>query len=169
MAFFTHWYDLLCLAMIAGAVLVSLWGIRRGEDRSKSGDDEEADRAKYGGLLATDDGDERASSTVRSEQLWMSRWRALHPACLLALRLVAALTMAGVLLWDLRTYDWSIMLYYTDCLDLEPWIPSDPRIRETSAGRTTRSGSSASELSPSLSNAGWFFSTAPSRSSPTLG
>ncbi|URD84715.1 hypothetical protein MUK42_24210 [Musa troglodytarum] len=54
------------------------------------------------------------------------------------------------------------------CLDLEPWIPSDPRIRETSAGRTTRSGSSASELSPSLSNAGWFFSTAPSRSSPTL-
>ncbi|THU55942.1 hypothetical protein C4D60_Mb11t11960 [Musa balbisiana] len=114
MAFFTHWYDLLCLAMIAGAVLVSLWGILRGEDRSKSGDDEEADRAKYGGLLATDDGDERASSTVRSEQLWMSRWRALHPACLLALRLVAVLTMAGVLLWDLRTYDWSIMLYYTE-------------------------------------------------------
>ncbi|RRT80908.1 hypothetical protein B296_00007740 [Ensete ventricosum] len=32
--------------------------------------------------------------------------------------------------------------------DLEPWIPSDPQIRETSAG--------------------WFFSTAPSRSSPTL-
>ncbi|CAL9206144.1 unnamed protein product [Musa hybrid cultivar] len=114
MAFFTHWYDLLCLAMLAGAVLVSLWGILRGEDRSKSGDDEEADRAKYGGLLANGDGDERASSTVRSEQLWMSRWRALHPACLLALRLVAALTMVGVLLWDLRTYDWSIMLYYTE-------------------------------------------------------
>ncbi|RWW19579.1 hypothetical protein BHE74_00003388 [Ensete ventricosum] len=116
MAFFTHWYDLLCLAMITGAVLVSLWGIRRGEDRSKSGDDEAADRAKYGVLLATDDADsdERASSTVRSEQLWMSRWRALHPACLLALRLAAALTMAGVLLWDLRTYDWSIMLYYTE-------------------------------------------------------
>ncbi|CAD6238752.1 unnamed protein product [Miscanthus lutarioriparius] len=45
---------------------------------------------------------------------WMSCWSRVPPSWLLAFRATAAVALAAVLAWDLRTYDPSIMLYYTE-------------------------------------------------------
>ncbi|KAJ1283443.1 hypothetical protein BS78_03G129000 [Paspalum vaginatum] len=45
---------------------------------------------------------------------WASCWSRVPPAWLLAFRATAAAALAAVLAWDLRTYDASIMLYYTE-------------------------------------------------------
>ncbi|XP_010941491.2 uncharacterized protein [Elaeis guineensis] len=108
MAFLVHWYHLLCLAVVVGAVAGSLWAIFR---RSECGRHRDHD-TKHESLLAAGDGS--MTSYVGSCQLWMSRWRGVHPVFLLAFRLLAAVTMAAVLFWDIRTYDFSIMLYYTE-------------------------------------------------------
>jgi hypothetical protein len=47
---------------------------------------------------------------------WMSCWSRVPPAWLLAFRATAAVALAAVLAWDLRTYDPSIMMYYTECV-----------------------------------------------------
>ncbi|WOL15797.1 hypothetical protein Cni_G24578 [Canna indica] len=114
MAFFTHWYDLLSLAMVVAAALGSLWAIKVA---GKGGDgDDDGDKCES--LLASGGGEEgaiaAAPASLWREQLWMSQWQAVHPAVLLGLRAAAAATMSGVLVWDLWTYDWSIMLYYTE-------------------------------------------------------
>jgi hypothetical protein len=47
---------------------------------------------------------------------WISCWSLVPPSCLLAFRATAAVALAAVLAWDLRTYDLSIMMYYTECV-----------------------------------------------------
>ncbi|EHA8587116.1 hypothetical protein COCNU_scaffold001453G000010 [Cocos nucifera] len=108
MAFLVHWYHLLCLAVVVGAVAGSLWAIHRSEYGQRRDHD-----TKHESLLAAGDG-LLMTSYVGSCQLWMSRWRGVHPVFLLAFRLLAAVTMAIVLFWDIRTYDFGIMLYYTE-------------------------------------------------------
>ncbi|XP_042390828.1 uncharacterized protein LOC121982038 isoform X1 [Zingiber officinale] len=113
MAYSVHWYDLLCFALVAAALAASLSCILAGERSCKA-------RASsiYRRLLSRDEdggggGGEEAGEVLGCE-LWISRWRPVHPAALLGVRLAAAAAMIGVFIWDLRTYDWSIMLYYTE-------------------------------------------------------
>ncbi|XP_078158455.1 protein rolling protein isoform X2 [Carex rostrata] len=84
-----EWYDTTCFAIVAAAIVASLWLLLQSHH-----DDE---------FVAVD-----------KDCLWRSAWRGVHPAVLLVLRVVAAAVLTGALLWDLRKYDASIFLYYTE-------------------------------------------------------
>ncbi|XP_073014342.1 uncharacterized protein [Typha latifolia] len=125
MAFEVHWYDSVCFAIVAVAIAVSVWMIAKAGDRRRHGDGE--DGTWYDSfhvvngtavLVCEGDGVARAMSSnigyLGSSQLWVSCWLGLHPAWLLAFRLAAAVALAGVLMLDVRKYDASIMLYYTE-------------------------------------------------------
>lgn len=58
---------------------------------------------------ADDDG-----SSPAAPPPWMSCWSRVAPAWLLAFRATAAVALTAVLAWDARTYDPSIMMYYTE-------------------------------------------------------
>ncbi|KAG1338846.1 Shikimate kinase [Cocos nucifera] len=116
MALEVQWYDCLCLAIVASAVIGSIWVII-----SREGGEHREDRTRYESLLlvAPPDGEGGVGTVpgighVGKAQLWMSCWRGLHPAWLLGLRLVAMVTMIGALSWDMLTYDASILVYYTE-------------------------------------------------------
>ncbi|XP_042395557.1 uncharacterized protein LOC121985908 isoform X1 [Zingiber officinale] len=113
MAFSVHWYDLLCFALVAAALAASLSCILAGERSCKARASSIYRRLLSRGEDGGGGGGEEAGEVLGCE-LWISRWRPVHPAALLGVRLAAAAAMIGVFIWDLRTYDWSIMLYYTE-------------------------------------------------------
>ncbi|KAM0948437.1 hypothetical protein DsansV1_C06g0059381 [Dioscorea sansibarensis] len=114
MALPIHWYTILCFAIIAGAftgALLVIWVYevcRKNEDRE----------TKYESLFlgAGDHVRDGDVIGVRSAKLWLSCWRGVHPAWLLMLRIIFPLVMIGIILWDMQTYDWTIMVYYTEDL-----------------------------------------------------
>ncbi|XP_042422220.1 uncharacterized protein LOC122009964 [Zingiber officinale] len=111
-----HWYALLCFGFLGAALVASLAAILAGE-RSRKGRAGSVYRSllpSAGGDGGGRTGEEEGADGVSGCELWLSRWRGVHPAALLAVRLAAAAAMIGVLIWDLLTYDWSIMLYYTE-------------------------------------------------------
>ncbi|OQU86760.1 hypothetical protein SORBI_3003G140800 [Sorghum bicolor] len=55
-----------------------------------------------------------AASAAAPPPPWISCWSLVPPSWLLAFRATAAVALAAVLAWDLRTYDPSIMMYYTE-------------------------------------------------------
>lgn len=57
-----------------------------------------------------------AASAAAPPPPWISCWSLVPPSWLLAFRATAAVALAAVLAWDLRTYDPSIMMYYTECV-----------------------------------------------------
>ncbi|XP_010270922.1 PREDICTED: uncharacterized protein LOC104607104 [Nelumbo nucifera] len=116
MALVIYWYDFICFAIVAGAILGSLWVLRR---REGSGTCE--DHSAYESLLVAQSDTEGFAGVTRlraghlsSTQLWTSCWRGLHPVWLLVSRTVSAVVMIGLLLWDVRRYDASIFVYYTE-------------------------------------------------------
>ncbi|WOL15969.1 hypothetical protein Cni_G24751 [Canna indica] len=123
MALVIRWYDSFCLAIVGGAVSLSLWMIARSE---LGGGRRRDDPSKYESLLIVATGSNGepelrlrpAAASERGQvgyvQLWMSCWRGVHPAVLLVLRLISVATMVSILSWDIVTYDASILLYYTE-------------------------------------------------------
>lgn len=89
-----EWYDTTCFAIVAAAIVASLWLL----------------------LMQSHHHDEfvAADADADADCLWRSAWRGVHPAVLLVLRVVAASVSTAALLWDLRKYDASIFLYYTE-------------------------------------------------------
>ncbi|XP_058077304.1 uncharacterized protein LOC131225733 isoform X2 [Magnolia sinica] len=114
MALVIYGYDFICFALVAGAIFGSLWVIRRTE-----GDQICDDATRYESLLfdrSDRDGfvGQMRNGHVGSTQLWMSCWREVHPGWLLATRAVSAFVLAGFLAWDIRCYDSTIFVYYTE-------------------------------------------------------
>ncbi|KAF8394727.1 hypothetical protein HHK36_020944 [Tetracentron sinense] len=114
MALVISWYDFICFAIVASSIFVSIWVLRRREGAGKCDNG-----AMYQSLLVTQsDSNGIAGATrsglVSSTQLWTSCWKGVHPIWLLGLRMVAGLVMAGILVWDVRRYDSSIFVYYTE-------------------------------------------------------
>ncbi|XP_039127626.1 uncharacterized protein LOC120263720 isoform X1 [Dioscorea cayenensis subsp. rotundata] len=112
MALSIHWYTILCFALIAGAFVGALWVIWVYEFRRKNEDRE----TEYESLFL-DAGDRDRDGDVigvRSGELWLSCWTGVNPAWLLMLRIIFPLIMISIILWDMQTYDWTIMVYYTE-------------------------------------------------------
>ncbi|GMH20919.1 hypothetical protein Nepgr_022761 [Nepenthes gracilis] len=112
MALVVCWYDFICFSIVGGAVIVSLYvlwrreGSRRGEEKSL-----------HENLLDSDGSGEAVitrAGHIRSNQLWTSCWRGLHPGWLLGTRSVSFCVLAGFLSWDVVKYGGSIFLYYTE-------------------------------------------------------
>lgn len=116
MALSIHWYTILCFALIAGAFVGALWVIWVYEFRRKNEDRE----TEYESLFL-DAGDRDRDGDVigvRSGELWLSCWTGVNPAWLLMLRIIFPLIMISIILWDMQTYDWTIMVYYTEYVSL---------------------------------------------------
>ncbi|KAL6008746.1 hypothetical protein ACLOJK_021972 [Asimina triloba] len=115
MALVIYGYDLVCFAVVAAAIFAAFWVIIQRKGVQKSIDD-----SKYESLLLSEgsDGNRFFGSTQNGEgasaQLWMTCWKGLHPGWLLATRAVSGIVMAGFLAWDIRCYDSSIFVYYTE-------------------------------------------------------
>ncbi|XP_042476110.1 uncharacterized protein LOC122057852 [Macadamia integrifolia] len=119
MALVIHWYDFACFAIVAGAVVFALWMLKRKEGCGKC----DYDQTMYESLLIAQsdrDGFEAGEGLVRrsghlvSTQLWTTCWRGVHPVWLLATRMLSAAVMITLLSWDVRSYDSTIFLYYTE-------------------------------------------------------
>ncbi|XP_043723842.1 uncharacterized protein LOC122670888 [Telopea speciosissima] len=120
MALVMYWYDFVCFGIVAGAILFAVWMLQRKEGGGKC----DYDQTMYESLLVAqsdrDGGFEaeglivRRSGHLDSSQLWTTCWRGLHPVWLLSLRIFSAAVMVGLLCWDVRRYDSSIFLYYTE-------------------------------------------------------
>ncbi|XP_068664193.1 uncharacterized protein [Aristolochia californica] len=112
MAMIIHWYDLVCFAIVAVAILGSSWVVRgrEGPGRRRTGTKNESL------LLALLDGETAVEEAgrVACRQLWMSCWRWMDPLWLLGLRGVAAVVMAVLLACDIGRYDATIFVYYTE-------------------------------------------------------
>ncbi|XP_062200300.1 uncharacterized protein LOC133902982 [Phragmites australis] len=94
-----QWRCSLCFAVVAASVAASLGAIiRKNWQRTTSSSSSTSDPPPEDGIGA----------------LWRSCWPGVRPAWLLAFRATAVVALAAVLLWDLRTYDPSIMMYYTE-------------------------------------------------------
>ncbi|OEL35540.1 hypothetical protein BAE44_0003441 [Dichanthelium oligosanthes] len=91
-----QWQCILCFAVVAASVAASLGAIIIRKNRR---------------LPPRTDG---TSSAAAPPSPWMSCWSRVRPAWLLAFRATAAAALAAVLAWDLRAYDPSIMMYYTE-------------------------------------------------------
>lgn len=98
-----QWQLLLCFAIVACSVAASLWTMSRKKSRH-------AASSSTGGQPHVDSGGVAFDLSVT----WRSRWSGVHPTCLLAFRATAVVALAAVLMWDVRTYDPSIMMYYTE-------------------------------------------------------
>ncbi|WVZ71490.1 hypothetical protein U9M48_020075 [Paspalum notatum var. saurae] len=91
-----QWQSFVCFAIVAASVAASLVAIiRRTTNRRPP------------------PRPPRAAGSAAAAP-WASCWSRVPPAWLLAFRATAAAALAAVLAWDLRTYDASIMLYYTE-------------------------------------------------------
>ncbi|KAJ4956994.1 hypothetical protein NE237_013777 [Protea cynaroides] len=118
MALVIYWYDFICFAIIAGAFFFALWLIVRKEGGGKC----DYDQTMYESLLVANsdpegsefDGLLRRPGYIDSTQLWTTCWRGLHPAWLLAVRMLSAALMGTILWWDDCKYDSSIFIYYTE-------------------------------------------------------
>ncbi|XP_010506740.1 PREDICTED: uncharacterized protein LOC104783302 [Camelina sativa] len=104
MALIVYWYDFICFAIVAAAIVASLWFLLRRE-RGCLGID---DTAYYSFLLL------HRSKGLGSARLWTSCWRRLHPGWLLFTRSTSFLSMAALLAWDVIKWDASIFVYYTE-------------------------------------------------------
>ncbi|KAJ4968388.1 hypothetical protein NE237_015089 [Protea cynaroides] len=118
MALVIYWYDFICFAIVAGVIFLSLTVLLLKEGNGKRKDDQTI----YESLLVLhsdrdgfeDEGLLRRSGYLHSTQLWTTCWRRLHPAWLLALRMLCTALMVALLLCDVGRYDASIFLYYTE-------------------------------------------------------
>ncbi|KAK9147114.1 hypothetical protein Sjap_007017 [Stephania japonica] len=121
MALVIYWYDLICFAIVGVAIFISLWVIthHRGESSRYSTDSlYESLLASHGsadaGHVMLEESALTQSGCVSSSELWTTCWRGVKPIWLLILRLVSAVVMAGILLWDVRSYGSTIFIYYTE-------------------------------------------------------
>ncbi|KAG7570790.1 hypothetical protein ISN45_Aa04g033340 [Arabidopsis thaliana x Arabidopsis arenosa] len=104
MALIVYWYDFICFAIVAAAIVASLWFLLRRE-RGCLGIDDTA----HVSLLPL-----YRSKSLGSAQLWTSCWIRLHPGWLLFTRSTSFLSMAALLAWDILKWDASIFVYYTE-------------------------------------------------------
>ncbi|KAJ0980550.1 hypothetical protein J5N97_008805 [Dioscorea zingiberensis] len=114
MAISIHWSDIVCFAIVIGAFVGSLYIIFVYEVRRRKN---EVRETEYESLFPGP-GDRRPAGDVvvrlSKSMLWLSCWRGVHPAWLLLIRIISPLTLAAIILWDMLTYDSSIMVYYTE-------------------------------------------------------
>ncbi|GJN05490.1 hypothetical protein PR202_ga23119 [Eleusine coracana subsp. coracana] len=103
-----QWQSFLCFGIVAGSVAASLAAIV-GVSRRAAGSSS---------WLAGGDGPPHEGAP------WSSCWARVRPAWLLAFRATAVVALAAVLVWDLRTYDASIMMYYTEYVTCTPAMTS---------------------------------------------
>ncbi|KAF5181503.1 rolling protein [Thalictrum thalictroides] len=117
MALVIYWYDFICFAIVATSIFISIWIIWQKEGNARF-----TEKTIYYSLLISeaghgDDGPVGVTwseGTIRSTQLWTSCWRGVHPIWLMVYRLASAIVMAGILAWDIRQYDTTIFMYYTE-------------------------------------------------------
>ncbi|PIA37982.1 hypothetical protein AQUCO_02900083v1 [Aquilegia coerulea] len=110
MALLIFWYDFICFAIVAISIFISIWIIWQNE-----GNPRHTEKSIYESLSEVDHLDDGSvTGVIKSTQLWTSCWCGVHPMWLMVYRLVSAIVMAGILAWDIREYDTSIFLYYTE-------------------------------------------------------
>ncbi|EFH58366.1 hypothetical protein ARALYDRAFT_322360 [Arabidopsis lyrata subsp. lyrata] len=104
MVLIVYWYDFICFATVAAAIVASLWFLLRRERGCLGIDD-----TGHVSLLPL-----YRSKSLGSAQLWTSCWTRLHPGWLLFTRSTSFLSMAALLAWDILKWDASIFVYYTE-------------------------------------------------------
>ncbi|KAK9086226.1 hypothetical protein Syun_028620 [Stephania yunnanensis] len=121
MALVIYWYDLICFAIVGVGIFISLWVIthHRGDSSRYSANSMyESLLVSHGsadaGHVMLEELGSTKSGYVTSSELWTSCWRGVKPIWLLILRLVSAVVMAIILLWDVRSYGSAIFIYYTE-------------------------------------------------------
>ncbi|XP_023639836.1 uncharacterized protein LOC17887955 isoform X2 [Capsella rubella] len=102
MALLVYWYDFICFAIVAAAIVTSLWFLLRRE-RGFIGID---DTAQDSLLLVY------RSERLGSARLWTSCWRRLHPGWLLFTRSTSFLSMAALLAWDVIKWTFMLVIIY---------------------------------------------------------
>ncbi|KAL2935126.1 Translationally-controlled tumor protein-like protein [Bienertia sinuspersici] len=129
-----YWYSVISVAIVVTAVVMSVYVLCRKETQNGA---HEVKQSLYQSLLNTAivnpnnnndlhqlvqndnvagsciDNDERIC-WPRSQQLWTSCWRGLHPGFLLGVRVVAFFVLAFFLSWDIHDWGPSIFIYYTE-------------------------------------------------------
>ncbi|KAG9459896.1 hypothetical protein H6P81_004404 [Aristolochia fimbriata] len=115
MALEIHWYDVVCFAIIAGAVLASVWVLFRREGAGKGREGSKYSTRSMLPLLGGETSPEDPGDVAAAgRRLWTSCWRWMDPVWLLGLRAVSAAVMALLLACDIARYDATIFVYYTD-------------------------------------------------------
>lgn len=120
-----RWYDATCFAIVAAAIVTSLWLLlqRQAKHQRRRRQHQHRHQSQYqyeyeSLVPLTDDTrlmpDSSDAAYVASDCLWRSAWLGVHPAVLLVVRLAAAALLTAALLWDLRKYDCTIFVYYTE-------------------------------------------------------
>jgi len=89
-----EWYDLVCFGIVGVTLVGSLRVVWMHEGSF------EENGMVIGGVSST--------------KLWSSCWPGMHPLWLLLLRFLSFLTLALMLTLDVREYDVSIFVYYTE-------------------------------------------------------
>ncbi|XP_027367877.1 uncharacterized protein LOC113873770 [Abrus precatorius] len=102
MALEVEWYDLVCLAIVGGALIGALWVLWKNEGTSQM-DETLLVGGAYNGVV-----------NVSTSQLWSSCCHGVHPLWLLATRFLSFAIMALLLPIDLLAYDATIFVYYTE-------------------------------------------------------
>ncbi|KAK7356274.1 hypothetical protein VNO80_15542 [Phaseolus coccineus] len=113
-----EWYDLVCFGIVGVTLVGSLRVLWMHEGSSKSEDER---------LLVGGEENGTVIGGVRSTKLWSSCWPGMHPLWLLLIRFLSFLTLAILQTLDVREYDVTIFVYYTDCLFPSP----DPTYLQT--------------------------------------
>ncbi|RZB85099.1 uncharacterized protein LOC114370301 isoform X1 [Glycine soja] len=115
-----EWYDFVCFGIVGLAFLGAIWVLwmHEGASQSKLGTLEEnllVGLQDSTGVVVNVVLRDRVIGQVRSTpQLWTSCWRGLHPLFLLITRFLSFVVMAVLLPLDVREYDASIFVYYTE-------------------------------------------------------
>ncbi|XP_010679440.2 uncharacterized protein LOC104894807 [Beta vulgaris subsp. vulgaris] len=108
-----YWYSIVSVGIVVAAVVGSVYVVWNKERQSKVV--KQRLNVNESLLLYNPEDDEAINSVSWSqEQLWTSCWRGLHPAYLLALRLLSFFVLAFFLSWDLHHWGASIFIYYTE-------------------------------------------------------
>ncbi|RDX57730.1 hypothetical protein CR513_63006, partial [Mucuna pruriens] len=109
MALEVEWYDLVCIGIIGVSFLGALWVLWMKEGASK-GDLGTLDETLLGIVVPKG----IAMGHVSATQLWTSCWRGVHPLYILATRFFSFVILVVLLSLDVREYDASIFVYYTE-------------------------------------------------------
>ncbi|KMZ71459.1 hypothetical protein ZOSMA_17G00150 [Zostera marina] len=114
---FITFSDAACYAIVAAAILGSMWLVKHEERRRRPGviaDEHDAIHLRL--LLEGQSIPDlpRIENHLDYSCLWTTCWIGVHPAWLLLLRLVSTVVLLGLLCWDIKRWNWLIFIYYTE-------------------------------------------------------
>ncbi|CAJ1969621.1 unnamed protein product [Sphenostylis stenocarpa] len=125
MALELEWYDLVCFGIVGVTFLGTLWVLWMHEEASKSElgslDETLLVGGQDNGIVMSVVQRGRVIGWLSSTQLWSSCWPGMHPLWLLLSRFLSFVTLAVLLPLDVREYDFSIFIYYTEYVVFFPF------------------------------------------------